>query len=448
MGGHASVKSGHYPGFRAVAVAREFGHPCSVNLRRLILATLAVFAVIVVSDFLVHSVFLSPLYNNENVWRPEIGPASRMIWIGIGQLLMAALFAWLWARFAIAAGKPGLRRALGFGLLMGLFLQTHTLVLYGSYPTLSARLAVNWFVSGVVQSLAAGVVVFWAYRSPERTAFAPQRFRRRWLIRAAVVVLAVLAGMHLWKGGRDKIHPTAKWMAPFDSKWFVQSPGKAYSVRAVSELQKDGEDSLRFELRGGDMYRDALFRGSYRAEADTQDFPPMNSVRWYAFSMLLPKDFPIEANRLVLVQWHGSDKKSLGEVSRIPSMAFRYVDGKFAITLRHSAERIVRDADAVKSEEVFKTKKFPPGEWNDFVVQVKWSYQEDGFVNVWWNGKQIVQYHGPVGYNDDIGPYFRFGLYRDATDKTYVAYFNQVRLGERAEDVGFDPMKATAFSEN
>ena len=73
----------------------------------------------------------------------------------------------------------------------------------------------------------------------------------------------------------------------------------------------------------------------------------MGSVRWYAFSLLVPDDFPIEDNRLVLAQWHGADKKYLGEAPRSPSMAFRYSNGSFFITISHSADRIVRDAKAV-----------------------------------------------------------------------------------------------------
>src|SRR5208282_5174192 len=208
----------------------------------------------------------------------------------------------------------------------------------------------------------------------------------------------------------EKIQPTANWMVPLKSKWKIQSPGKPYSIQTASDVRKNGEDSLRFELRKGEQWN-----SSFRSEVNTTEHPPMNSVRWYAFSLYLPAGFPIEDNRLVLAQWHGADKKELGEVARSPSMAFRYRAGRFYITDRHTSEWIV------------------------FVVQAKWSYQDDGFVNVWWNGKPIVQYHGPVGYNDDIGPYFKFGIYRDDTDKTYVAYYNQVKSGTSAEAVGFKP---------
>lgn len=124
---------------------------------------------------------------------------------------------------------------------------------------------------------------------------------------------------------------------------------------------------------------------------------------------------------------------------RIPPLAFRYVDGKLSITLRHSAAEKISDPDNVPSVDLFEKGKLRKAHWNDFVVQVKWSYQDDGIVNVWWNNEQIVQYHGPVGYKDATAPEFKFGLYRDATDKTYIAYFNGVKTGDSARDVGFNP---------
>lgn len=233
---------------------------------------------------------------------------------------------------------------------------------------------------------------------------------------------------------QPRIRATADWLKPFDSEWGTQSPGKAYSIQSVS-LQKAGEPSLRFELRKGEHYSDLFGKTSFRSEVSARDFPPIGSARWYAFSLLIPDDFPIEDNRLVLAQWHGADKKYLGEAPRSPAMAFRYSNGCCSITINHSPYRIVRDAKAVETKTLFKMEQFPRGSWHDFLIQAKWSYRNDGFVNVWWNGRQVVRYSGPVGYNDDFGPYFKFGLYRDDSAQTYVAYFHNVRLGVRRQDV-------------
>ena len=123
-------------------------------------------------------------------------------------------------------------------------------------------------------------------------------------------------------------------------------------------------------------------------------------------------------------------------------LAFRFIDGEFSIKLMHSSERVVKDVDNVPAEKIFKTKSFPLGIWNDFVVTAKWSYEDDGFVTIWWNDKRIVQYKGPVGYNDDKGPHFQFGIYRDETDKTYISYMKNVMMGNQATEVNFELTKA------
>ena len=234
---------------------------------------------------------------------------------------------------------------------------------------------------------------------------------------------------------QPRIKATADWMSPLESAWGTQSPGKNYSIQSMPEPLGPGETSLRFELRKGEHYSDLFGKTSFRSEVNARDFPPIGSARWYAFSLLIPDDFPIEDNRLVLAQWHGADKKYLGEARRSPSMAFRYSKGSLCITIRHGADRIVRNAQAVLSKTLFQANQFPQNAWNDFIIQARWSCKSDGFANIWWNGRQVVRYSGPLGYNDDFGPYFKFGLYRDDSDQTYVVLFKHVRMGARHEDV-------------
>jgi hypothetical protein len=289
------------------------------------------------------------------------------------------------------------------------------------------------------------LVLFLAFLSTgAATLSAPMRWGRRLCCACVLwVCLIIHIGVILaWAyfsmsfGTRQQnFQATVDWMKPLESAWGTQSPGKPYSIQIVPPVSNSTEDCLRFELRKGEFYADLFGKMSFRSEVNARDFPPIDSIRWYRFSLLLPKDFPIEDNRLILTQWHGADKKYLGEVSRSPTLAFRYSGGRFFITMRHSANRIIRDASRVPSETFFETDQFPLGEWHDFLVNAKWSYRDDGYINVWWEGRQVVSYAGPVGYNDDFGPYFKFGVYRDDSDKTYVVYFSQVKIGDRLQDI-------------
>lgn len=241
-----------------------------------------------------------------------------------------------------------------------------------------------------------------------------------------------------------EVRPTATWMKPLETTWELQSPGKTHSIRTASDVQKDGEDSLRFEIRGGERWVDTTFETTYRSEIATREYAPVSSTKWYSFSVYFPQDFPVEENRLVFAQWH-TGRESAGDLPLSPPLALYFQSGNLKIKLRHSDELPVRDAEGVPDERLF-SETFPLGQWHDFVVQAKWSWQPDGFVNIWWNNQQIVEYRGPVGYRRKTGAQFKFGLYRDATERTYVAYLNQVKAGDSSSDVGFDPSTAARYS--
>ena len=266
---------------------------------------------------------------------------------------------------------------------------------------------------------------------------------RRWLGKLAVVGAMAFCLVGGWLGRHGfqtyplQIQPTAAWMQQLAPHWITQSAAKPYSIRTDADLQDGGADSLRFELRSGDTWVDQTFSRTFRAEVTSNEFPPAGVMQWYAFRVFFPADFPIEQNRLVFAQW--KEREGFLAQGLSPSLSFRFVNGKFSIRLRHSSDKVIRDADAVADEDLFKTKDLPLGQWQDFVVQAKWSYQDDGLANVWWNGQEIVEYRGPVGYNQQFAPKLKFGLYRDATPSPYVANFNQVKIGDSPEAVGFDP---------
>jgi hypothetical protein len=191
-------------------------------------------------------------------------------------------------------------------------------------------------------------------------------------------------------------------------------------------------------LRKNEYWTNIRGDQSFRAEIDARDRPALKSEKWYRFNILLPGDFPIEDNRLVLAQWHGADKWWIGEHNRNPVLSFRFINGIFSIKLVHSSKRIIWNVDDIPSEKIFKTKDFTLNRWHDFVIDAKWTYEDDGFINIWWNNIQIVQYKGPVGYNDNVGPHFQFGVYRDSTSKTYVSYMKNILTGNSANEIAFN----------
>ena len=58
---------------------------------------------------------------------------------------------------------------------------------------------------------------------------------------------------------------------------------------------------------------------------------------------------------------------------------------------------------------------------------------------MWLNGEKSITYEGPVGYNDNRGPHFQFGIYRETDPTTFVVYFDEYRRGNSYEEV--DPAR-------
>ncbi len=94
---------------------------------------------------------------------------DHMSWMMAGQFLAAATFVTLWAIGCAERGGWGL--ACLFGVLMGLFGQVYTLIMYCVMP-LPPELACKWFVSGLAQSVLLGVLTSFTYRPMARSAAA------------------------------------------------------------------------------------------------------------------------------------------------------------------------------------------------------------------------------------------------------------------------------------
>ncbi|MEE9327091.1 MAG: heparin lyase I family protein [Cocleimonas sp.] len=65
----------------------------------------------------------------------------------------------------------------------------------------------------------------------------------------------------------------------------------------------------------------------------------------------------------------------------------------------------------------FKKENIPMllGQWNDFVMHVKWSDQSDGFIDIWVNGVKELEQNGVNYYSEHTKyPYFKMGLYQSS----------------------------------
>ena len=134
-----------------------------MNTKRWLLASVAVFVVIMVLEFVIHGVLLQGVYQQTaSVWRTQVEMQNMMWILWVGYLVFAPFFALIYAK-GYEKGKPGLGQGFRFGLYVGAMLSVmHG---FGWYVILPIPLGLSfyWFVAILVEFIAAGIAAGLVY---------------------------------------------------------------------------------------------------------------------------------------------------------------------------------------------------------------------------------------------------------------------------------------------
>jgi len=201
-----------------------------------------------------------------------------------------------------------------------------------------------------------------------------------------------------------------------------------HSMTVVSTPVRAGQYAVRFERRDGD----AEVAGGNRAELRL-DNAETGGEYWYGFSIYLPSDWNFAGGDdpwdwLILAQWHGQPDPN--EDWRSPPLSLRLNQDKWGVSERHDAAPITTsNPSSTMLWEGDGTGD--AGKWTDWVFHIKWSYGDDGFVEVWKDGVQVVDYSGPCAFNDAKGPYFKMGMYMSPDqDLSRHVFHDEMRVGD------------------
>jgi FtsH-binding integral membrane protein len=132
-----------------------------VSTKKLVWATLATYILLIVTGYLIHNVWLKPLYvemrDNGMNFREDDAMHHRMWILLAGDLLFAAFFAWIYTRGVEAKAWVG--QGIRYGICMTLFaVVPFTLSDYVAY-NIPHTLALKWIAAGAIQLILAGLVV-------------------------------------------------------------------------------------------------------------------------------------------------------------------------------------------------------------------------------------------------------------------------------------------------
>lgn len=183
----------------------------------------------------------------------------------------------------------------------------------------------------------------------------------------------------------------------------------------------------RFSLRSGDHWsRDVVT--SERSEAGQRDRRlPFRVPIWVAYDMLIVDGPPSTARFLVLGQFHATEDP--GETPWSPPWSLTLANENLQLDLRSSPLPIT-PTNPVGDVLIIK-RGIPRNAWLRIVAEVTFDWRPGGVggTKVWINGQLVANVTRPIGYNDQVAPYWKFGVYRHAAPEPIDVIYNDVQVG-------------------
>jgi hypothetical protein len=209
--------------------------------------------------------------------------------------------------------------------------------------------------------------------------------------------------------------------------YLIPSNGVTYDNHSAQQswsVQRDEANTFRFEVRPGDVWTLSDSAAKERAELSQRAVLDPAADIWVSHALRVEPGGTYPGGFVVLGQFHNSPDPN--ELSPSPLFAYTFDGGVLRVDLRTSTENpLVANPPPII---VYTDAAFPVGRWVRFVAQLRVDPAGSGFVKVWRDGAQIVNYSGPLGYVDAAGPYWKFGIYRAATSGTMVVRYANVEV--------------------
>jgi hypothetical protein len=206
----------------------------------------------------------------------------------------------------------------------------------------------------------------------------------------------------------------------------VQTAGKSYS------LTNPDPKTLRFEVRPGDKaWYDA---GAVdRAEIENDARMPVGAPINISYEFMVEPNgangsFTNTASSyFILGQLHNDD--TVGGVSTSPPFYVNLVGGHLQVNVLYCPTGL-NPSNAARNLTHLTLWTDPnpirAGQYNDTKISANISNNSSGYLGVWVNGTQVVNYQGPLGFGDPT--YWEYGLYRSPAPETVAANFRNMTV--------------------
>jgi len=155
-------------------------------------------------------------------------------------------------------------------------------------------------------------------------------------------------------------------------------------------------------------------RGEFSFDATGAKFSEQNAC--VAGLCLRMGDWRSTTDNQVVFQIHAPDASPVAS----PWLSFLVDDGIFKILLIYDANS-TPSGGTTSNVYLYQNANWAPDSWMRFVIEAREDWQGDGVVRILLDGEQIVDYAGPVGYNNQaVGPsYVKAGYYHWLTGNAW-----------------------------
>lgn len=220
-----------------------------------------------------------------------------------------------------------------------------------------------------------------------------------------------------------------------------------YSARAIQAIDESGAQAaarpaaqaaakpragryaMRFEWKR-DNYNGSNV--SKKATLFTGREPSCREERWWSWSLLLPSQgMEKDKEAEILAQWHSTPDQ--GEAWTNPPLSLSNSNGQGSISWLHDTRAITPKGWKWKDRSSVQIGALPLDRWIDWVWHIKWDPWGHGLLQVWMDGRQLVDEKDiAIGFNDQVGNYLGLGLYKYSGKSQHerrVLFVDEVRGG-------------------
>lgn len=131
----------------------------------------------------------------------------------------------------------------------------------------------------------------------------------------------------------------------------------------------------------------------------------------------------------IIIQWHGHPDTF--ESDRHPPLSLDNRNDRLTVTWLYDRLAWTPPGLSNRHSRHQFLGQTPKNQWVNFIFHIKWNPEGGGMLKVWQDGELKINQHSiSIGFNDRIGPYLGFGIYKfenASQHKQRIILFDQVQ---------------------